>query len=638
MKGYQGKTLRVDLSSGKISTEPITEEMVRKYLGGDGFLAYYLFNELKGKEDPLGEKNKLIIATGPLTGTLWPTSGRFVMGSHSPLTGFWGESNCGGFFGPELKAAGYDALIIEGSAKKPVMINIQDSEVVINDAKHLWGRDTRDVTLELQKGDPETQVLCIGIAGEKKVRYACVISNLYRAFGRAGMGAVWGSKNLKAITVRGNKKITVAKPEEFYKHAFDAHQRVIKSPQGRQMFRYGTNLLVSAKQAIGELITRNHSNGVFEGADKLAAEYLAEKYQGRPRACFGCSNACKEVYVSSKDNPWMQGFTVEGPEYEGTAFFGSNLGIDDYDFILYVSDLCNRYGYDQISVGAVLSFIVECMEQGIVNKKEVDGLELGWGRKESIIELMHKIAKREGIGDILAEGVKRAAEKIKRGSEKYALHVKGQEISGQDGRTHRSVALTHAVGARGADHLRSLVTVDQLGYKEAAGKRYKKLLEGKNTQEKEKILNDLCNPYSEKYKAYAVKVTEDVFCIRDSLVVCWYTCGWPPIFWIDDFANVMPSVTGEEAFGSVEELFKIGERIQNVKRLFNLREGLTSADDTLPERFTKEPMPSGPGKGQVANLKIMLDEYYRQRGWDRKTGKIKPETLKRLDLLKKVKR
>jgi aldehyde:ferredoxin oxidoreductase len=631
-KGYQGKILRINLTTGRVSKEQLDDSTVRNYLGGDGFLAHYLYTELKGGEDPLGGKNKIVISTGPLTGTAWPTSGRFVMGAHSPLTGFWGESNCGGFFGPELKAAGYDAMIIEGKAAKPSMVVINDGEVAVKDAKHLWGRDTRDVTLELRKDDPETQVLCIGIAGENKVRYACVMSNLYRAFGRSGLGAVWGSKNLKAVTVRGTGKVTVADHDAFYKLAFDAHQRVMKSPQGRQMFRYGTNLLVSAKQAIGEFITRNHSEGNFEGADKLAAEYLADKFQGRPRACFGCTNACKEVYVSSPDNPWMPNFTVEGPEYEGTAFFGSNLGIDDYDFILYASDLCNRYGYDQISVGAVISFIVECAEKGLISRKEADGLDLGWGKKESVIKLMHKIAKREGFGGILAEGVKRAAAKIGRGSEKYALHVKGQEISGQDGRTHRSAALTHAVGARGADHLRSLVTVDQLGYKDAAGKRYKKLLEGKSVAEKERILNDLCNPYSEKHKAFAVKVTEDVFCIRDSLVVCWYTCGWPPIFWIEDFARVLPSVTGIEEFGSPEELMKVGERIQNVKRLFNLREGLTAADDTLPKRFTEEPMPAGPGKGQKANLKVMLDEYYKLRGWDRKTGKIKPATLKRLGL------
>ncbi|MDI6641018.1 MAG: aldehyde ferredoxin oxidoreductase N-terminal domain-containing protein, partial [Elusimicrobiota bacterium] len=238
------------------------------------------------------------------------------------------------YFGAELKFAGWDFLIIDGKAKNPVYIEIFNDEIKIRDAKHLWGKDTREVTLELQRPDPESQVLCIGIAGENKVKYACVISNLYRAFGRSGLGAVWGSKNLKAIVVRGTKKITVAQPEKFAELAFKAHRRIIEDERARQMFKYGTNLLVAYKQAIGEFITRNHSEGIFEGADKLSAEYLAEKFHGRPRACFGCSNACKEVYTSSADNPWMPNATVEGPEYEGTAFFGSNIAIDDFDFIL----------------------------------------------------------------------------------------------------------------------------------------------------------------------------------------------------------------------------------------------------------------------------------------------------------------
>lgn len=631
-KSYCGQVLRVNLLTGKITKEPLNDFVIRNYIGGNGFGVYYLYNELKPRCEPLGSDNKIVIGTGPLTGTFWPSSGRFTMGAKSPLTNFWGEANSGGFFGAELKFAGYDCVIIEGKAKKPVYIEIENTKCQILNAEFLWGKDTKTVTLELQKNDKEKQVLCIGIAGENLVRYACVMSNLHRAFGRSGLGAVWGSKNLKAITVRGTGRINVFDYEKFFEISKDAHRKVQTDPRARNMFKYGTNLLVSAKQAIGEFVTKNHSTGIFEGAEKLAAEHLAEKFHGRPRACFGCTNACKEVYVSSPENPWQPNLTTEGPEYEGTAFFGSNLGIDDYDMILYVADLCNKYGVDQISCGNVIGFLYECYEKRIVSKKDCDGLDCSWGSKNAVIKLVEKICFREGIGDLLAEGVKRAAEKIGKGAEKYAMHVKGQEISGQDGRTHRSVALTHAVGARGADHLRSLVTVDQLGYKEAAGKRYSKLLESKSAKEKEKILNDLCNPYSEKYKAFAVKTTEDVFAIRDALVVCWYTCGWPPIFWIDDFAKVLPLVTGEEAFGSVEELMKIGERQVNAKRLFNLREGLTVKDDTLPKRFTDEPMPEGPGKGQVANLKIMLDEYYKLRGWNRKTGKVTEKKLKELGL------
>ncbi len=631
-KGYTGRILRINLSTGKISKEPLPDFVVRNYIGGNGFSVYYLYKELEPGIDPLGSKNKIVIGTGPLTGTLWPSSGRFSIGAKSPLTGFWGEANSGGFFGPELKYAGYDAIIIEGRAKKPVYIEIFNGEVAIKDAKHLWGRNTKEVTLELQKEDKETQVLCIGQGGENLVAYASIMSNLHRAFGRSGQGAVWGSKNLKAIAVRGTGRVDVANFDKFIELSKEAHRKVQEDEAARQMFTYGTNLLVSAKQAIGEFVTRNHSTGVFEGAEKLAAEVLKEKFNGRPRACFGCSNACKEVYTTSHANPWAPDMVTEGPEYEGTMAFGSNCGIDDYDMILYVSDLCNKYGIDQISLGIAISFLMECYEKGLITKKDCDGLELRWGNKEAVVALTHKTAKREGIGDLLAEGVKRASEKLGRGTERYAMHVKGQEVSGQDGRTHRSVALTHAVGARGADHLRSLVTVDQLGYKAAARKRYKDLFKGKSKKEQEVILNELCNPYLENYKAYAVKVTEDIFAIRDALVVCWYTCGWPPIFWIEDFARIMPLATGEEALGDVQELLKIGERQVNVKRAFNIREGLTREDDTLPKRFTEEPMPEGPGKGQVANLKVMLDEYYRLRGWDLETGMIKRKTLKRLNL------
>lgn len=264
---------------------------------------------------------------------------------------------------------------------------------------------------------------------------------------------------------------------------------------------------------------------------------------------------------------------------------------------------------------------MECHDHGIVGKKDVDGIDLSWGNHEAIVKLIAKTARREGVGDTLAEGVMRLAKKIGKGSGRFAMHVKGLEVSGQDGRAHRSMGLSHATGARGADHLRSLVTVDQLGYEEVAGERF-----GRDK------LPEICDPYSEKHKALAVKITEDVYAIRDALIVCWYTVSWPPIFWIDDFAAVLPAVTGEEGFGSVDELMRIGERQVNLKRAFNVREGLTRESDSLPDRFTKEPLPDGPGQGQVVNLGVMLDEYYGLRGWDPKTGAPTRKTLERLGL------
>jgi aldehyde:ferredoxin oxidoreductase len=618
---YIGTVLRVDLSSGSIRREPLPDSLRRAFIGGAGFTSRWLFFELEPGTDPLGEANRVMIATGPLTGTLWPSSGRLHMAARSPLSETWGESNCGGFFGPELKFAGYDALILEGKADAPVLLDIQDERVELRDARDLWGRDTRFTIERLKEDDEEAQVLCIGPAGETGVRYASVMSNLYRAFGRSGMGTVWGSKNLKAVRARGTGRIDVARPDEFFEVSKEAHRRVRENPQARQMFKYGTNLLVSYKQAIGEFVTRNHREGIFEGADQLAAEVLKERHHGRSRSCFGCTNACKMVYRSTRESPYEPDHLYEGPEYEGVMAFGSNCGIDDFDLILHVADLCNRYGMDQISAGVAISFLMECHENGLIAQDLLDGLDPRFGDPASVLELVHRIGRREGIGEILGEGVKRASEHLGEETAPFAMHVKGQEISGQDGRAHRSAGLTHAVGVRGADHLRSLVTVDQLGYEEAARERYG-----------EDRLPEICDPYSETHKAYAVKVTEDVFNVRDALIVCWYTCGWPPIFWLEDFARALPLATGEDAFSDPGELLRIGERIQNVKRAFNLREGFGRKDDALPRRFLEEPMPSGSAKGQTVDLDRMLDEYYALRGWDKETGLIRKETLERLDL------
>ena len=614
MRGYTGKFLDVNLSSKEVKTFGMDEYVLKHFLGGDGLTSYYLYKEIPEGVDAMSAENVSMIATGPLTGTLWPTSGRFHIAAKSPLTGFWGEGNCGGFFGPEMKFAGFDGIVIRGKAQSPVFIDIYNDNVTIKSAEHLWGLDTYDATKLLLGDDPEAQVLVIGPSGEKGVRFSAIMSNFYRAFGRSGMGAVWGSKNLKAVRVRGTHGVGVFDRENFVRLAKEAHGKIVNDEQAMELRKYGTNLLVAAKQAIGEFPTKNHSETFFDGASKLQAEYLKEHYLGTPRACFGCSVGCKKIYKGKE-------VTIEGPEYEGVYALGSNLGIDDFDFILKVSDYANRTGMDHISLGVVVSFVMELFERNVISKDEMDGLDVHFGDKEHTWELIRKIGNNEGIGELLALGVKKAAEKIGRGAEKYAMHVKGQEISGQDGRGHRSVALTHAVGARGADHLRSLVTVDQLGYDEAAAKRY-----GRDK------LPEICNPYTEKYKAYAVKVTEDVFTVRDAAIVCWYTMGWPPLFWVDDMAMILPFATGIQDFGDEKFLMEVGERIVNQKRLFNLREGLKPSDDTLPDRFTKEPLPKGPAKGQVVDLERLLNEYYQLRGWDRKTGKIEQRTLQRLHL------
>jgi aldehyde:ferredoxin oxidoreductase len=301
--------------------------------------------------------------------------------------------------------------------------------------------------------------------------------------------------------------------------------------------------------------------------------------------------------------------------------FGSLLGIADFPTALRANRVCNELGLDMISTGATIAFAIEAFENGCMDLSTTDGMKLEWGNSEQALQLLEMIANKEGIGKILAEGSRAAARKIGHGSERYAMHVKGLEVSGQDGRTHRSIGLSHATGARGADHLRSLVTVDQLGYQEVAAKRW-----GRDK------LPEIVDPYTEKYKAAAVVETENVYCIRDSMIVCWYSVSWPPIFWLDDFAQVLPVVTGIESFGSVDELHRIAERQVTLKRLFNAREGISRKDDRLPSRFTDEPMPEGPGRGQRVNLEPMLDDYYRLRGWSLENGLPTDETLRRLSL------
>ena len=619
--GYKGRILRVLLNDSEFKSEPLLTDWIHDYIGGDGFAAKLLYEEVPGRTDPLSPENKLLIATGPITGTLWPMSGRTVFVSKAALTGIWGESHVGGFLGPELKYAGYDMLVVEGAAEKPVYILIEDDDLQIIDARNLWGMTTNDVTAAIKNRhkDPDIQVAAIGPAGENKVRFSAVIVDNARAAGRTGMGAVLGSKNVKAIAIRGHGSVEVFDHEGFTQLAKKAHQRVRDNPQAQEMGRWGTWILTAVKQEIGELPTYNHRTGVFSGWEKLAADYIRPRYTISDRACFGCSLGCKKVnYV--RDGPFA-GTLEEGPEYEGLMAFGSSLGIDDYPTTLKANQVCNRYGMDIISAGATIGFAMEAFENGIIDESDTGGLRLEWGDREMAIRLLEMMGRREGFGDILAEGSAKAAQKIGKGAEKYALHVKGMEISGQDGRTHRSIGLGHATGARGADHLRSLVVVDQLGYEDIAAERW-----GADK------LPEIVDPYTEKYKATAVFESENSYCIRDTLIVCWYSVSWPPIFWMQDFADMLPLATGVKEFGSVDTLIEIAERQVNLKRLFNAREGISRKDDNLPARFTDEPMPEGPGKGQVVDLESMLNDYYRLRGWDMETGLPTKETIRRLSL------
>ncbi|MFX0168088.1 MAG: aldehyde ferredoxin oxidoreductase family protein [Candidatus Hodarchaeota archaeon] len=620
-KGYTGNILRIDLTNQQVRTEPVDWSIARQFIGGTGYATSLLYKEVPKGIEPLSSENKLIFCTGPVTGTIWPTAGRMAIVTKAPLTGIWGESHVGGHLGPELKYAGYDFVIIEGRAEAPTVVSIVDQAIEFHHGKAYWGMNTHQTSsvirrdLRLQHG----HVAAIGPAGENQVLYSSIMIDGARAAGRTGMGAVMGSKNLKAIIVRGSGSVEVADPQRFRALWEEGHRRVQENPQALEMRKYGTAILVATKQSIGELPTRNHREGVYEGWDRISAETFHDEYYHTTRACSTCRLACKKAF--KVDRGPYKGLITEGPEYEGIMAMGSNVGIDNPPTILQAQHLCNEYGLDVISAGCTVAFLMELAEHNLLTQHELQELDLQWGNQQALIDLLHAIANRKGLGDLAAEGSHKIA--LRKGdlARPFDMTVKGMEISGQDGRAHRSMGLGHAVAARGADHLRNLVTMDQLAYKDVAAERF-----GADK------LPDICDPYVETHKALATVVTEKVYTIRDSLIVCWYTCSWPPIFWIEDFAAVLTAVTGESAFADVEELMTIGTRLVTMKRCFNLREGITREDDQLPRRFTHEPIPAGPSKGQMVNLEPMLEEYYELYGWDKTTGVPTQQTLHTLGL------
>lgn len=623
LKGYAGKILYIDLSKEKHWVEPLREHVAKSYVGGSGLAAYLLWNLTDEKTDPLSPENPLIVATGPATGALAPSSGRFMVATKSPLTGIWGESHAGGFFGPQLKYAGYDALVVLGRAERPVSIVIDDSSVTIHRSDDLWGMNTRDTTNELRsRFGRDYHVMCIGPAGERLVKFASIMVDYYRAAGRTGVGAVMGSKKLKAIVVRGSGGVEVHDPDKYVEVMEDFLWSNTEGPWAlpaqMSLGRYGTPNLVSVINAIGRLPTKNHWTGYWEEADKISGNELL-KYRVSRGSCFSCMIMCKHI-TRVKDGKYKDAFSG-GPEYETIVALGSNLLISDLRAIIYMNQLCNLYGLDTISTGKVLSYVFECYEKGILTKEDLEGVEAVWGSDEAAVKLINMIVSREGIGDVLAEGVARAAEIIGRGSEAYALHVKRLEVPAQDPRAHKSVGCTWAISVRGADHLRSLTTVDELGYREVAAERY-----GSDK------VDLICDLLSEKYKGYIVKDQEDLFALVDSVIMCKYGTMWPPMYYFDFIAKLLYPLTGIKEFGDIKYLRLTAERIANLKRCYNLREGVGKESEVLPRRFTHEPMPTGPAKGQVCNLEPMLREYYESRGWDYESGLPYEETLERLGL------
>lgn len=606
MLGYAGRMLRIDLTSGKTSVEPLNEEYAKKYIGGIGLgMRLWLDNSKPGVE-PFSPENPLILATGPIAGTMWPTGGNghaFV--SKSPASYGVGEAKAHGTFGTELKRAGYDVVILKGKSERPVYLWIDDDSVQIVDASQLMGKspqETEDAIRE-ELGDYYIRVAAIGVAGEKLSRIACIINDKTRAAGRTGLGAVMGSKNLKAIAVRGTRDITVAKPEVFMEMVKEFHERM-KGPAASKYRTLGTPENVLVHNSLACMPTRNYNNASFEGAEKVSGEVLNEKYVTKIIGCSSCAMRCEHMCVVS-EGPYKN--TMTRMEYETLWALGPYCGVDRLDAIIKGMQLTNYYGVDAISAGVIVGFAMDCYEKGILSQKELDGIDARFGNHEAMVQLVEKIGKREGIGDVLADGVKVASEKIGKGSEKLAAHIKGVEVTGYDLRCLKTAALGFAVSFRGADHNRHGA--------------YAFDVKGK--------VNRLI---AEKGRGKLVKGMEDSYAVIDSLVVCKFSRGTYFKEW-EDMSKLYSVVTGHEM--TPDELKLAGERINNIGRVFNIREGLGRKDDTLPYMVMHNPIPDeGPSKGAVftqAELDLLLDDYYEARGWT-KEGIPTEQKLKELGM------
>ncbi|MEW6039908.1 MAG: aldehyde ferredoxin oxidoreductase family protein [Elusimicrobiota bacterium] len=627
-QSYAGKFARIDLTGGKIEIDSTPKELKERFLGGVGIGGKIMWDETDENTDALSPENRLIFLTGPVQGTLFPQSARYVVVSRSPLTGWWAHSSAGGFFGPELKYAGFDFLIIQGKSPKPVYIYVENGIIQIRDASHIWGKMVPETSAAIEKelGDMDVKVACIGPAGEKGVKFACIMSDYFRAVGRTGLGCVMGSKNLKAVAVRGTGGLHIANPEKFEKFFLDWWDRY--TPKGKYweyvsgMRTHGTFALTDWENAIGRLPTKNHWTGYFENAEEtIGMEPMRKRHYKRHRSCFCCGIQCK--YVSTvKEGKWG-GTESEGPEYETVEAFTSNFLSTDTNSLIRANYLCNIYGMDTITAGHVISFAYECFENGIFKKTDTGGRTLQWGEDgmDTVNELLEAIATgKDEFSRLLGLGSAEAARRVGGDAWKYAITVNNLEASGQDPRPHKSMGLTYAINVRGADHLTSISCIDELGYKDEAKRRYKK------------VADIICDRWDERYKGFLVTETEELNALCDAALLCKYGTMWPPIYYFTDYAKIISSLTGMEQFEDMKELSRLARCICHIRRMFNIRLGWTKKNDSLHPRIAVDAMPTGPAKGQTVNLEVMLKEYYQTRKYDWKTGYPTPGELKEAGL------
>ncbi|MEM2896291.1 MAG: aldehyde ferredoxin oxidoreductase family protein [Candidatus Bathyarchaeia archaeon] len=615
--GWAEYILRINLTNKKIVKQPLTKELAFNFLGGRGINSKILFDEVPVGTDPFSPENRLIFGVGPLNGTLSPAAGRYTVSAKSPLTGILGDANCGGHWAAELKYAGYGNIVFQGKAEDPVYLWIDDEHVELRNAKHLWGLTTWEVEKEIinEIGNPNIKVVSIGPAGENLVRFACVITELGRAAGRTGMGAVMGSKKLKAIAVHGSKGVKIARPKDLEKATLESYDTLMTDLFYRLYADYGTPGLLTLYNEYGANTAYNSREAWVEWFEEVSGETFIAKYSVKHKACFSCPFHCDKFYRVESGPYACYG---DSCEFETITAFGTRCGNKNLASICKGSTLADNLGMDTISAGAVIGWAMECYEKGIITKEDTDGLELTWGNPDAILETIKKIAYREGFGNILAEGVRRASEKIGKGSEEFAVHIKGMETPAVDPRAVSGYgALGYAVASRGGDHLRALAASSYMMAPELA----EKLFGSKSAADR----------FAAEGQGRCVKFHEDMRAVADSLEMCKYITRTALLF-PEPLAKILAAVTGWDL--RPEELVMIGERINNIERAFNVREGITRKDDTQPKRLLKEPIPRGPSKGHYCAewLDQMLDEYYENREWDIKTGLPTKKKLEKLGL------
>jgi aldehyde:ferredoxin oxidoreductase len=589
-----GNLLRVDLGSSEFRIEKIDNTDIRRFLLGSGLAAKMFYDEMNPDLAPLDASSPLMAFSGLLTGTFAPTGCRSTWCGRSPLTGIWNEANMGGHWGAELRFAGFDGIIVTGRASEPVYLWIHDGQAEIRPAGHLWGLDHFDTFERLRnETNPKAQLACIGPAGEKQVGFANVMQggqDHARTAGRGGMGALLGSKNLKAIVVRGTAKPQYPDLKAFRAHVRDLNRFIKENSIG--MSQLGTAGGVPATELTGDLSIRNWTLGNWEGADRISGQRIAESIFVRHTHCFACPIGCgKTVQIS--EGPFA-GVFGHGPEYETLAGFGGSCYCDNLEAIAKMNDLCNRYGLDTISTSAALAFAMEAYEKGLITQSETGGLDLTWGNATAMIQAIHAIANREGIGELLSDGVRAAASRIGPEAEAFALHVKGLEMPYHDPRAFVSMAANYATASRGACHLEAISY--WLGY----GVR----LEGWYDPEE-------YDPHNSLGKGQVAVDFQNYMATFNPLGICKFIVKGK--VGPGQVASLVNAATGWD--WTAQDLLRTGERLFNLKRLINNRFGITHADDTLPQRFLTEPRPSGGAEGVLPDLDLMLEEYYHAREW-----------------------